>query len=78
METCYEPRTDADAGRPDASALPARWEELLALWQGWRDQIDSEWSAARAAALGGSEPARKWLGWALYRLATRVNPEIHD
>ena len=41
--------------------------------------MDSEWSAAREALAGpGTEPFRKWLGWALYRLATRVNPEIRD
>ena len=41
--------------------------------------VDSEWSAAREAFAGpGTEPIRKWLGWALYRLAARVNPEIRD
>ena len=48
-----------------------RWEELL-------DSFSSEWSAAREAFAGGTEPFRKWLGWALYRLATHVNPEIRD
>jgi hypothetical protein len=49
-----------------------RWEALL-------DTVDSEWSAAREALAGpGTEPFRKWLGWALYRLAARVNPEIRD
>jgi len=47
-----------------------RWDELL-------ESVDSEWSAAREA-LAGTEPFRKWLGWALYRLAARVNPEILD
>ena len=43
------------------------------------DTFDSEWSAAREAFAGpGTEPIRKWLGWALYRLAARVNPEILD
>ena len=49
-----------------------RWEELI-------DSFSSEWSAAREALAGpGTEPFRKWLGWALYRIATRVNPEICD
>jgi len=49
-----------------------RWGELL-------ESVDSEWSAAREALAGpGTEPIRKWLGWALYRLAARVNPEILD
>jgi len=48
-------------------------------WEAWFDTVDSEWSAAREAFAGpGTEPFRKWLGWALYRLATRVNPEIRD
>jgi hypothetical protein len=43
------------------------------------ESVDSEWSAAREALAGpGTEPIRKWLGWALYRLAARVNPEIVD
>ena len=49
-----------------------RWDEV-------RESVDSEWSAAREALAGpGTEPIRKWLGWALYRLAARVNPEIRD
>jgi len=49
-----------------------RWDDLL-------ESVDSEWSAAREALAGpGTEPIRKWLGWALYRLAARVNPEILD
>ena len=49
-----------------------RWDELV-------QSVDSEWSAAREALAGpGTEPIRKWLGWALYRLAARVNPEIRD
>ena len=44
-----------------------------------KESVDSEWSAAREALAGpGTEPFRKWLGWALYRLAARVNPEIRD
>jgi hypothetical protein len=49
-----------------------RWDDLV-------QSVDSEWSAAREALAGpGTEPIRKWLGWALYRLAARVNPEILD
>ena len=47
-------------------------------WEAWLDSVDSEWSAAREAFAGGTEPFRKWLGWALYRLAARVNPDILD
>jgi len=48
-------------------------------WEEWRDSVDSEWSAAREAlAALGSGAFRKWLGWALYRIAARVNPEILD
>ncbi len=65
METCTEP-TD------DRGDWALRWEELL-------ESVDSEWSAAREALSGpGTQPLRKWLGWALYRLAARVNPEISD
>ena len=49
-----------------------RWSDLV-------ESVDSEWSAAREAIAGpGTEPIRKWLGWALYRLAARLNPEIRD
>ena len=49
-----------------------RWDDLL-------ESVDSEWSAAREALAGpGTQSIRKWLGWALYRLAARVNPEILD
>ena len=49
-----------------------RWDALV-------ESVDSEWSAAREALAGpGTEPIRKWFGWALYRLAARVNPEILD
>ena len=69
METCTEPIEDRGARR---DGWTQRWEELL-------ESVDSEWSAAREAFSGpGTEPIRKWLGWALYRLATRVNPEIGD
>jgi hypothetical protein len=55
-----------------AERWTVRWEEL-------RDTVDSEWSAAREAFAGpGTEPLRKWLGWALYRIAARLNPEILD
>lgn len=55
-------------------------------WAGIRERIgalgealESEWSAVSHALTGpGREPVRKWLGWALYRVAARVNPEIRD
>jgi len=56
----------------DRGEWALRWEALL-------DTVDSEWSAAREALAGpGTEPFRKWLGWALYRHAARVNPDILD
>ena len=79
METCYEPMADGGVGTADATATPGGWRELLARWQELREQVDSEWNAAYEALRSpGTEPARKWLGWALYRLAARVNPEITD
>ena len=60
---------ESSRGRPEWTL---RWNELL-------ESFDSEWSAAREAFAGpGTEPIRKWLGWALYRLAARLNPEIQD
>jgi len=56
-------------GRPEWAL---RWNELL-------ESFDSEWSAAREAfSSAGPDAFRKWLGWALYRIAARVNPEILD
>ena len=44
-----------------------------------RDDVASEWRAfAAALAAPGGGDARKWLGWALYRLAARVNPDVGD
>ena len=75
METCYD---SIGATAPEeASPTPRRWSELRAHWVDLRERVDSEWSAAREA-FSGREPARKWLGWALYRLAASVNPEIRD
>jgi hypothetical protein len=69
VETRSEPIGGRESRRDDWAV---RWEALL-------ESVDSEWSAAREALAGpGTEPIRKWLGWALYRLATRVNPEIDD
>ena len=53
--------------------------EWMLRWAALLDTVDSEWSAAREAFTGaGTEAFRKWLGWALYRIAARVNPEILD
>ena len=69
METCTDP---IDGGAPPRGDGTVRVEE-------WIESVDSEWSAAREAFAGpGTEPIRKWLGWALYRLAARLNPEIDD
>ena len=69
METCTEP---IEGGAPPRGDWAVRVEE-------WIESVDSEWSAAREAFAGpGTEPIRKWLGWALYRLAARLNPEIDD
>ena len=53
------------------------WTLRSQRWEALRDSVDSEWSAAREA-LADPDAFRKWLGWALYRLAARVNPEILD
>ena len=37
----------------------------------WNELLESFSSA-------GPDAFRKWLGWALYRIAARVNPEILD
>ena len=79
--------SDASAGRPSRLQRASRTEGQVGTrneswtqrWQTLVDTVDSEWSAAREALAGpGTEPFRKWLGWALYRLAARVNPEILD
>ena len=57
--------------------VESRTETWTLRWEALRDNVDSEWNAAREA-FAGAEPFRKWLGWALYRLAARVNPEILD
>ncbi len=72
METRGASFAQRAAGERRPSGWMLRWEALL-------DTVDSEWNAAREALAGpGTEPFRKWLGWALYRLAARVNPEIRD
>jgi hypothetical protein len=80
VETCTEPTEERrGTATGPAEALYARVDEWLGRWSDLRDSVGSEWSAARQALSGpGTEPARKWLGWALYRLATRVNPEIRE
>ena len=75
METCYD--SIGEAPPEGASPTTPRWSELRTRWVDLRERVDSEWSAAREA-FSGPEPARKWLGWALYRLAASVNPEIRD
>ncbi len=57
--------------------MESRTEMWTLRWEALRDTVDSEWSAAREA-FAGPGPFRKWLGWALYRLAASVNPEIRD
>ncbi len=60
-------------------AAGARWEAWMRAWQDFRESLDSEWSAAyEAFSTPDGEARRKWLGWALYRLAARVNPEVRD
>ena len=64
---------------PDAPAVGARWEAWTQSWRDFWESVDSEWSAAYEAFTAPDvEASRKWLGWALYRLAARVNPEIRD
>jgi len=60
-------------------AAGARWEAWTQSWESFRESLDSEWNAAfEAFTTPDAEARRKWLGWALYRLAARVNPEIQD
>jgi hypothetical protein len=81
METRSEPisdrRTAADPA--ETGTLLRRRDEWVLRWEDLRESVDSEWSAAfQALTSPGTEPIRKWLGWVLYRLAARVNPEIRD
>ena len=76
VESCTEPSIERPAGGP-AEALLRRRDEWIRRLEDLRESVDSEWSAA-SQALRGAEPMRKWLGWALYRLAARVNPEIDE
>ena len=80
MEICSEPISDhRTAADPATETLLRRREEWALRWEELRESVDSEWSAAfHALTSPGTEPIRKWLGWALYRLAARVNPEIRD
>ena len=58
-------------------AAGPRWEALAERVRELRESADSEWSALSEAFDGpGTDSLRKWLGWALYRLARRVNPEV--
>ena len=69
MEICYETAADPPESGSD------RWTELRQLGE----SVESEWVALGQALGGrGRDPVRKWLGWALYRLAARVNPEIEE
>ena len=80
METRTLPISDRRAGALDpAQTWLRRRDAWVERWEELRELVDSEWSAAFQAFSGpGTEPVRKWLGWALYRLAARVNPEIRD
>jgi len=80
VETCTEPITDRRTSAEDpAETRLRRRDEWAERWEDLRESVDSEWSAAfQALTSPGTQPIRKWLGWALYRIATRVNPEILD
>jgi len=80
METCTDP-IGAPGPEPEGPAGTGahRWAEWSRGWRELRESLDSEWSAAyQAFSTPGAEARRKWLGWALYRLAARLNPEIRD
>ncbi len=54
---------------------------LGAGWSSARERADSEFHAlAEGLPVGRQGPVRfrKWLGWALFRLAAWVNPEVAD
>jgi len=75
MQPCYEPATElADATEASTGDGETLRERLKLL----RESVDSEWIAFGEAFSAPGRPLRKWLGWALYRVATRVNPEIAD
>jgi hypothetical protein len=80
VETRTLPITDRRTSADDpAEAWLRRRDEWVLRWQELRESVDSEWSAAfHALTSPGPQSVRKWLGWALYRLAVRVNPEIRD
>jgi hypothetical protein len=82
METCTEPQgpPGPEPGGPERAAERTQpWSGWVERWRTLQESVDSEWSAAyEAFTTPGAEATRKWLGWALYRLATRVNPEIRD
>lgn len=75
MEICYE--TARESVEPGSAPANDRWSELRQRLELLRESVDSEWAAV-GQALTGTTPVRKWLGWALYRVAARVNPEIHE
>jgi hypothetical protein len=81
VETCFESIESMGERRDaaDAAHTLERWDDLRGRIAELRDSVDSEWSAASQALTGrGMTPVRKWLGWALYRVAARLNPEIRD
>lgn len=69
--------TAGDSAESDPSSSTHRWSELRQRLEVLRESVDSEWTAV-GQALSGPTPVRKWLGWALYRMAARVNPEIDE
>jgi len=70
MEICYE--SAAEPSEPATPAEPGAWRELF-------ETVESEWVAfGEALSAPGRDPVRKWLGWALYRMAARLNPEIDE
>jgi hypothetical protein len=64
---------------PSGPAAGERRDIWTRSWQDLWESLDSEWNAAyEAFTTPDVEARRKWLGWALYRIAARVNPEIRD
>jgi hypothetical protein len=56
-------------------------ERVSSAFESAREQVESELSAASEGLRWGPrglERLRKWVGWALFRIAMAVNPEIRD
>ncbi|MEM7410061.1 MAG: hypothetical protein AAF430_07505 [Myxococcota bacterium] len=73
----FEAGSEAGADpRSATSRFPQAWWRFASEFG---EDVASEWKAlAEALTAPGSGEPRKWLGWALFRLAARVNPEVRE